>query len=149
MVRDPHACDDIFQEVALVLWRKFDAYDPRFSFGAWARGIAVRKAMQYFDKHRRLGPVLDPEAAEAVRAAFDETPDESVERHQALRRCVEKLPERSRRLLRLRYEERLKLREVASRVQSTLDAVHKALSRLREALRRCIDEELSALAVPR
>ncbi len=146
MVRDPYACDDVFQDVAVVLWRKFDDYDPRYSFGAWARGIAVRKAMQYFDRRRRQGPVLDPEAAEAVRTAFDDVLDDSVERREALRVCIEKLPERSRRLLRLRYEERLKLREVAARLAGTLDAVHKALSRLREALRRCIEDEMRAVA---
>ena len=54
IVRDRHACDDILQEVALVLWQKFDAYDPARSFGGWARGIAANKIMQSFAKAKRV-----------------------------------------------------------------------------------------------
>ncbi len=147
LVRDRNACEDVFQDVSLTLWRTFDRYDPRRPFGAWARGIAVRKAFQYFDRVRRQGPTLAPEAAEAVLEVFNEIRDESVERRQALRICIEKLPGRSRRLLRLRYDEELKLKEVAARMSRKLDAVHKALSRIRDALRRCVEREMKAAAV--
>src|SRR5262249_9389917 len=36
LVRDPHARNDLFQEVALVLWHEFPRYDRARSFGAWA-----------------------------------------------------------------------------------------------------------------
>lgn len=145
MVRDRHACEDVFQDVSVVLWRKFDVYDPSRSFGAWARGIAVRKVLQYFDRRRRQGPTLSGEAAAAVLDAFDATEDESVERARALRICMERLPPRSRELLRLRYDQGLKLKEMGERLSRSLDAVHKMLSRIRAALRRCVDEELATL----
>jgi len=43
MVRDPALREDLFQEVSMVLWRKFDSYDLTRPFGAWARGIAARR----------------------------------------------------------------------------------------------------------
>ena len=144
MVRDRVACDDIFQEVALVLWKKLDQYDGRHSFGAWARGIAVRKVLQSFDRNRRLPVALSPETIEAVLGAFDaEEPDVSGE-DAALARCIGKLPEKSRRLISLRYEDGLSLDAVAARVASTMEAVNKALSRIRFALRGCIEKELAA-----
>ena len=42
----------------------------------------------------------------------------------------------------MRYEESLKLKDIAERVAGTLDAVHKALSRIRDGLRGCMDREL-------
>ena len=145
MLRYRHLREDVFQDVAVVLWRKFDEYDPSRPFGAWARGIAVRKVLQTYDKSRRLPIAFAPETIDVLLRAFDEAeePDRAAE-EQALRRCVEKLPEKSRRLLELRYEKTLKLHEIAERIASTLDAVHKALSRMREALRRCVAREMAA-----
>src|SRR6185503_10827711 len=40
VVWDRGHCEDLFQEVALVLWRELDRYDPKRPFGAWARGVA-------------------------------------------------------------------------------------------------------------
>jgi RNA polymerase sigma-70 factor (ECF subfamily) len=144
MIRDRHARDDVFQEVALVLWREYERYDPSRSFGAWARGIAAKKVMQRWEKHNRLPIPFSPEAIQAVLDAFDRTEVAVSAREEALRQCVEQLPEKSRRLLALRYEESLKLGEIADRLQATLDAVHKALSRIRARLLRCIERRLLA-----
>jgi len=145
-VRDWHARQDLLQEVALVLWQKFGEYDASRPFGAWARGITVKKVMQWFAKQHRAPLPLSPETIEAVIAAFDETapdPDEARRIEAALAECLETLPEKSRRLVRMRYEERRTLGEIAQTIASTLDAVNKALSRIRRALRSCIEERLA------
>ena len=143
MVRDRVACDDVFQEVALVLWRKFDEFDAARSFGAWARGIAVRKVLQSFDRNRRNPVPLAPETIEAVLAAFDESEPDARAEEEALRECLRGLPEKSRRLVELRYEAGLQLGAIAERVASTMDAVNKALSRIRVELRKCVDKRLA------
>lgn len=146
MVRDPHLREDIVQEVAMVLWRKFDEYDPSRSFGAWARGIAVRKVLQAWARQQRLPAAMAPDTMEAILTAFDETEEESPtwgERQAALEDCMAELPDRSRRLLELRYRHGLSLHDIAAQVRSTLDAVNKALSRLRQALRECVERRLA------
>ncbi|MDZ4199234.1 MAG: sigma-70 family RNA polymerase sigma factor [Kiritimatiellia bacterium] len=145
LVRDAHAREDLLQEVALVLWKKFDEYDGVHSFGAWARGIAVRKALQSFARNRRTPTPVSPDILESILTAYDETESENpepTEREEALRHCLERLPEKSRRLIGLRYERALKLHEVAAEVGSTLDAVHKALSRIRDRLHDCVQKRL-------
>ncbi|MCX7818294.1 MAG: sigma-70 family RNA polymerase sigma factor [Kiritimatiellae bacterium] len=146
MVRDPHLREDIVQEVAMVLWRKFDEYDPSRPFGAWARGIAVRKVLQAWARQQRLPSAMAPETMEAILAGFDQTESEAenwAEREAALEHCIGKLPQRSQRLLDLRYREGLSLQAIAERLSSTLDAVNKALSRLRRALRECVEQRLA------
>ncbi|MBM4155842.1 MAG: sigma-70 family RNA polymerase sigma factor [Lentisphaerae bacterium] len=143
MVRDRTACDDVFQEVALVLWRKFDEFDATRSFGAWARGIAVRKVLQSFDKTRRTPVPFAPETIDAILAAFDAEEPDGSPRDAALVTCIGKLPEKSRSLVALRYDEGLSLDAIARRIASTLDAVNKALSRIRSALRDCIEREVA------
>jgi len=57
---------------------------------------------------------------------------------------ISKLPPRSQSLLALRYERSLKLGEIAREVGSTLDAVHKLLSRIRENLQECLQRRLQS-----
>jgi RNA polymerase sigma-70 factor (ECF subfamily) len=147
LVRDPYARDDLFQEVALILWRQFEAYDPARSFGAWARGIAANKILQHRPADGRAPTALAPEAVSAVRDAYDRTESAAADanpRAEALRDCVEQLPDKSRGLLQLRYERSLRLGDIAAQVSSTLEAVHKALSRIRLRLSECVGRKLAA-----
>ena len=139
VVRDRQICEDLLQDVALTLWQKFEAYDPARPFGAWARGIAVNKVLQSREKSRRIPMPFSPEAVLAVREAYDRCEAGASAERDALHECLGQLPAGSRRLLALRYEQSLELRRIAETEKSTLDAVHKALSRIRAALRRCIE----------
>ncbi|MBU4460508.1 MAG: RNA polymerase subunit sigma-70, partial [Verrucomicrobia bacterium] len=94
------------------------------------------------DKNRRTPIAFAPETMEAILAAFDaEEPADST-RDAALTQCIGKLPDKSRRLVTMRYEEGLSLDAIARRIASTLDAVNKALSRIRTALRDCIEQRI-------
>ncbi|MGQ0633481.1 MAG: sigma-70 family RNA polymerase sigma factor [Planctomycetaceae bacterium] len=146
IVRTPHDCDDLFQDVALTLWKEFSRYDRGRSFGAWARGIAAMKLMQRFDRTKRSPVVLSPETIEAVARAFDNSESPS-NRAEALERCLDELPEKSRRLLALRYERSLKIDQIARELQTSLDAVYQSLSRLRTKLHDCVNRRLSVQGI--
>lgn len=135
VVRDRSVVEDLFQETSLVLWQKYGEYDPARPFGAWARGIAANKILQA--RARKIPLAFSPAAIRGILEAFERA-EPAREDPEALRDCVRRLPERSRKLLALRYESALKLGEIAKRVGATLDAVHKTLSRVREALEACL-----------
>ena len=65
-----------------------------------------------------------------------------TERQQALNSCLEALPEKSRRLLALKYEECYSLDRIAQSVEQSTAAVIKALLRLRQALAGCVQKKL-------
>lgn len=143
LVRDPHARDDILQEVALVLWRKFGEYDASRPFGAWARGVAANKIMQSFDRIKRCPLQFSPNATQAILTAYRDTSRDVSDEQDALRQCLGSLPDRSRNLIAMRYEQSLKLREIAEKTSSSLDAVHKTLSRIRGLLKKCVEDRLA------
>jgi RNA polymerase sigma-70 factor (ECF subfamily) len=93
---------------------------------------------------RRLPVALTPEAIEAVEAAFVARDRLPSGREDALRHCVDRLPDKSRLLVRLRYRESLKVAEIAERIGSSTDAVQKALTRLRDALQKCVQRRMRA-----
>ncbi|HEX7899469.1 MAG TPA: sigma-70 family RNA polymerase sigma factor [Planctomycetota bacterium] len=141
VVRDRSVLQDLFQETSLVLWQKYGEYDSGRSFGAWARGIAANKILQ--ERSRRIPLAFSPAAIRGILEAYDRS-EPLREDPGPLRDCVSRLPERSRRLLALRYESALKLGEIARRVGTTLDAVHKTLSRIREILEDCLRRKAAA-----
>jgi RNA polymerase sigma-70 factor (ECF subfamily) len=137
--------EDILQESALVLWKRFDEYDPARPFGAWARGVTAKLVLQGLARRRREAISFAPDTIDALVAAHDRAAERAPEpaaEQAALRGCIEKLPERSRRLLHLRYEDALKLEAIAVRVSSTPAAVRMALTRMRDGLRRCIERRM-------
>lgn len=149
IIWDRSRCEDVFQEVALVLWRELDRYDPDRPFGAWARGVAAKVTLKGLRQARRTPMALSPEAIAALEAAFDQLAYEESNRptsklEDALRQCLDRLPDRARTLVHLRYHDSLELGAIASRVMSSPEAVRKALSRSREALQKCVERRLRA-----
>ena len=145
LVRDGQAREDVFQETALSLWQSFAEFDATRSFGAWARGVASNKIKQCWRAEARRPVSLPPEAVDAVREAFDRSDNgDAAVREAALRICVEKLPERARQALALKYEEGQSAGVIASRLGSSVDAVHQLLSRLRTALAECVRRRLTS-----
>jgi RNA polymerase sigma-70 factor (ECF subfamily) len=100
--------------------------------------------MQRWEQAGRLPLPFAPETIQAILDAYERTEAAASARGEALRRCLEHLPPRSRRLLALRYEKALRLGEIAREVGSTLDAVHKALARIRTRLQECVEQRLAA-----
>jgi RNA polymerase sigma-70 factor (ECF subfamily) len=143
-VRDYDAAEEVMQNVSVVVCEKAQEYEPGTNFRAWAREIARRQVLQYSRQSKRSPSPLTSAELEYLAAAFDEAECEGSlgERIEALRACLEKLPDRVRNLVRLRYEERLSVEQMAERSHSKVESVRKALYRGRIALRNCIDRRL-------
>ena len=144
MVRDRALSDDVFQEVALALWEQAHRYDASRPFAPWARGIAANKVLERRRRDRRFPLAFSPETIEAVAQAFARTEAGARRELDALEHCFQRLPERARRLLALRYEGDLSAGEIARRTGRTLAAIYQALSRARAALETCIRRRLAA-----
>jgi RNA polymerase sigma-70 factor (ECF subfamily) len=138
MIRDRAAQDDVFQEVALILWRQFANYDQGRSFGAWARGIAANKVMHYWREQRRQPAPFSPETVQALLDAYEQQEQQQPIGQEGLKPCMDRLPGKSRELLELRYQQGLALATIATRLNSTTNAIHMALSRIRQKLAECL-----------
>lgn len=143
LVRDRALADDIIQDVALISWDKFGEYDPERSFGAWAKGIAANRIMQEWDRRRRGSIFFSSAAVEAVLDRYAQTEKREEFRRGALEGCMEKLPSDGRRMLDLRYRNRLSLRELAVLMNLGIEAVGKRLSRIRIQLRECVERRMA------
>lgn len=140
----PERVDDLAQQAALVLWRRFQEYDRARPFLHWAIGVTrnlVQETRREGAQTRRLlSPAIADRLAESC-AGLDEEID--LRRH-ALRGCLEKLPSHHRELLDLRYGLGLSLGEIGGRMRRGLSAVNMALHRVRQLLLDCVQREASS-----
>lgn len=134
--------DDLFQETMLVAWRRLGDYDRSLPFGPWLRGIAVRLVLAERRKGARGFLNCEPgvlEALEAQYRKFESRPADSfAERMEKLTTCLDRLPPLLREAVDLVYSRGLSLKDLASSLEATEEAVKKRVQRARQLLAQCI-----------
>ena len=138
-----HCVDDLAQEVYLVWFRAPERRPEEVLPVRWLKGIAHRLALIFFRVNQRrelreLAVAAKLLATEPL--ALPMAADDSAER--ALESCLGEMPEKSRAMLRLRYEEKLDSGSIGRQLGMTAEAVRIFLMRVRGALRDCITARL-------
>jgi RNA polymerase sigma-70 factor (ECF subfamily) len=137
LLRNAQDADDVFQEVSLVLWERFGDYDDKYPFLSWAFGIARNHVARWRRSRSKTRVWLPPEVEEKLAVTAAEIEDELAPQRRALQACLEKLGPQARELLALRYEQQMSLQDIAARRKMTLNAVNKALGKIRALLADC------------
>jgi RNA polymerase sigma-70 factor, ECF subfamily len=136
LTRDRAAADDVFQQTWLNVVRNIGRYTPRHSFDSWLFAIAHNAAMDWLKRRRdqSLEEAVEPRRGGA--SALDGLL--AAERAQQVARALESLPPEYRETLTLRFEDEMKLEEIAEVVGAPLPTVksrlRRGLERLRERL---------------
>ena len=143
LTKDPGKAEDLFQNTYLVLCEKWDQYRPGTNFLAWARQIGRFEYLASVDPDRRPFVTAEMEVLESAMRAAEARPEPPSSRRDALRRCLEQMPDaRARRVLELRYGDGLPGESVADRVGISLNALYTLLSRVRRGLQDCVERRL-------
>jgi RNA polymerase sigma-70 factor (ECF subfamily) len=142
-VRGLHDAEDVVQQVALTAARRYDEYDASRPFVAWALWLAKSRIADHYRKQGRERVVFSAAMLDQLAEALSHPEPERSARQEALERCIEKLPEKSRQLLERRYEDDSTMEDVAAAVNSTVASVRVMLFRIRNLLAECIESELA------
>ncbi len=150
----PMWVDDIAQEAFVIAYERLEEFDPERDFGAWVRGIARNLVINERRKDARRKRILADNLTDIlVRSSSvpeteaEELGDRGAAKVAALRQCLMELPAKSRALIQARYEEEESAPDMADRFEMKAPAVRKALERVREALRKCMDEKMRLAGV--
>lgn len=137
------AVDEVMQNTGLVLWRKFDTFDPETEFMRWACVVARFEVLAWRRDKARDRHVFDEDL---VNLLAEEAADEHevLERERrALEQCLRKLPGKQRRIVMAAYEPGVRLNQVAEALGKTATAFYKTLNRARGRLLLCIESEMA------
>ena len=141
------AAEDAVQEAMLVVVKKLDQFEEGTSLLAWCRAIVrleVLRTKQQRQRERNLAERLLDDAVDAAfeqfQAAFKNDAEETW--REALEGCLSRVPERGRRVLYARFVEDMGYIQISERLDMTLEAVRKALFRLKKQVRSCVETSL-------
>ena len=144
LVRDLDDADDLFQQTSLVLWDKFDQFDPSRSFVAWACGVARYEVMRFLRARSRDRLYFSDELSLALIEAQETLEQERLEeRREALAGCMKKLRERDKDLLEACYGRTAGVREAAQASGRSSQSIHNSLRRIRRALFDCVRRSIA------
>jgi len=145
MVGDPATAEDLFQQTWIRLMEKIGSYDARRNFEAWLFAIARNLAIDHL--RRRRGISLDePDDSglapvERLEASGQDVLSQLLdfERGALLASAIGELPAIHREVLTLRFEEDMKLEQIAEVAGVPLSTVKSRLHRALESLRTRIE----------
>jgi len=144
LVHEPATAEDLFQQTWIRVAEKITNYDPKRSFDNWLFTVARNLA---FDHMRRYRPEsLDepmPSGESRLELLASDSPGAmeemlGAERAALVGAAMETLPLIFREVLSLRFEEGMKLEEIAGILQIPLSTVKSRLRRALEDLRNIL-----------
>ena len=134
--------EEVLQETNLVLWRKFDEFQPGSDFRAWAFQVAYNKVKSLQERHGRQRLRFSPELMDRLTHVAIAAPDQPPKAIEALDHCKEQLNAQDRDLIERRYQPGATTASVAAEVGRSVAAVYKAVVRIRRSLHECIERAM-------
>jgi RNA polymerase sigma-70 factor (ECF subfamily) len=143
-----HEVDDIAQDVYLEFYRHFDQMPADVAPQRWLKGIARNVCLNHIRRSTRRGRLAREALAEILAETETDTHRHATEGTLALalEECRRQLPEESRKLLELRYQQDLSSTAIAAALGKTAEAVRVMLFRLRTSLKACVLRQMAGKA---
>lgn len=134
---------EVMQEVAIVLWRKFDDALDSTSFRRWAFGVARMEVLAFRRDRARDRHTFGDDIVQLLERTVLEESETLEGERSALQVCAGKLPSDQRELVNTAYEPGVKKNDLARELGWTSMALYKKLHRIRMQLMECVRRELA------
>ena len=141
LVVSPSDADDILQETLTVMWRKFGEFESGTNFVAWGRQIARFKVMDYLRKNRTSKFCFDSDVLKLIESKSSQI-DNLSDRNEAMQKCLQKLPEKQRSMLNMRYSRDMSFKQIALEYGVSKQSIYRMVSRIHALLAKCIKSTL-------
>lgn len=134
--------DDVIQEVCIVLWEKYDEFEPGTDFRKWACSIAFHVARAFARKQRKHSSGLSDLALARIEQIRQGGAELFDLRREVLQDCIAKLSERDQQFLCDCYGGPVSQVEFARSQRVSVETVYTRLRRIRSRLIDCVNRTL-------
>ncbi len=143
MVPNRTDAEDILQNTVMQMWERFEDFQPGTNFQAWALTLAKYQVLTHRKKNQRSKirfseNTLDLLAEESVWVS-----QQVNDRHEALQICMKKLTSKDRDLLNLKFNSSYSVKQLAHKMEVSINVIYRQLSRVKGLLLDCIDRTLA------
>ncbi len=132
---------EILQETAVALWRQFGSYESNRPFVNWAMGFARIETRRFLARQKRRAQ-LSVKAIEVLEQELEGDTSFAGAIEQHLETCMQKLTQKQRGLIHGYYHESRNVAWLAKQGGRSVEAVYKAIQRIRRDLQDCIERQL-------
>ncbi len=134
--------EDVLQKTNLVIWQKFDQFDPESDFFSWASTIAFYEARNFIrirsrDRHyfnEELLGTLSKERSQDLKA--------SQTKQAALELCLKKLNRENESLIRTLYQNSKTIKELATELGKAPQSLYNRIVTIKQKLLTCVRKQL-------
>ena len=137
-----HDAQDVLQGSSLLMWRKFESYEPGSNFVAWASTICFYEAKNFQRLAARSHLKFDDSLLETLASERLVDLDDQGRRIAALEMCLKEVGPNERELLRTAYVEHGGIVELAAKLQRAPRTLYNKLTALRRRLTECVQRRL-------
>ena len=142
LVPTRHDASDVIQEIAIVLWRKFEDLDSPDNFRPWAFGVARYEVLAWRRDKARDKLLFSEDFSSLLAEEAEIRSHESEDQRRALEFCLKKLPGEREQLMRRAYDGETRIDQLATEMNRTAMSLYKVLHRLRMKLVACTENFL-------
>ena len=144
LVPHVHDADDLFQDGMTIMWKKFNQFQPGTNFAAWAIQVMRYQILDHRRNRARSKRVLMEDSL--IEVLMDHIPkiqDETAVRIEALRKCLQRLDDRSKRIIKMRYERNVPVEQIASVLNFSRLHVYHVFGQINRILLKCMQRKLA------
>ncbi len=137
--------DDILQNAFEAMWRRFDQFEPGSNFLSWALRFTHFEILCFRkDRSRSKEKVYDSEAFELIMPVVEQEALCFDARQEALEYCIDKLEDKQREIIKLRYSMDASPQEISSKLGYKASSIYKIISRIHNNLLACIERKIES-----
>jgi RNA polymerase sigma-70 factor (ECF subfamily) len=142
MVPNKADADDVMQETTLLMWEKFNEFEPGTEFYAWAKAIARYRILNLRKKQATSHCQLNDNVLELLEHDRDSYQDQADKKLDALRNCLKKLSDDHRTILQFKYSAGIPAKLIAKRTGIPLHTLYRKITNVHAVLLSCVRREL-------
>jgi len=135
--------DDLLQETAAVMWKKFDQFERGTDFLAWGLSIARLRIMKYFNDKTRSKEIFSHDLVSNIAGIVSGRINEMDLRLEAYRICSKKLRPADKNLLDLKYSKGMTTKAISEYLGRPIHGLYKAMARIHKTLLECIERVIA------
>lgn len=131
--------EDIMQETSKMMWSRFEDFELGTNFPAWGMKIAYFRVLDYRKKHKKDHSFcFTTDVLQQIESDSRSHQDRSREYLMHLRQCLGKLTKKDKHMITMRYEQNLKVKDMAAFWDQSVQNIYQHLNRIHAVLHACV-----------
>ena len=144
LVPNFNEADDLLQETTKLMWEKFDNFTRGTNFQAWGKKIAYFVVLAHCRKKKKENAFsFDERLVDDLAQETEKTSDSSREYLSYLAKCVKKLEQKDKKLLKLRYFENIAVSDISQHLNFSVQYIYRNISRIHQLLLSCVQKQIN------